>query len=130
MPTLAAATVNKALSAIGVTLEHAVEEMEVIDGNVAKIVKAMPKKSVEDARLPFEPEDMTRIFTARRPERGGVAPRTLFWILMLAPFTGCRLDELGKRRPGTSRPTMASPTLPSNPIVCASERSKRGRPSG
>jgi integrase len=29
-----------------------------------------------------------------------VAPRTLFWILLLAPFTGCRLDELGKLRPG------------------------------
>ncbi|MET5020469.1 hypothetical protein AAHH78_36310, partial [Burkholderia pseudomallei] len=81
-------------------LEHAVEELEVIDGNVAKTVKSMPKKSVEDARLPFEPEDMTRIFTAPLPERSGVAPRTLFWILMLAPFTGCRLDELGKLRPG------------------------------
>ncbi len=100
LPTLSPATVNKALSAIRVTLEHAVEELEVIDGNVAKTVKSMPKKSVEDARLPFEPEDMTRIFTAPLPERSGVAARTLFWILMLAPFTGCRLDELGKLRPG------------------------------
>lgn len=100
LPTLSPATVNKALSAIRVTLEHAVEELEVIDGNVAKTVKSMPKKSLEDARLAFEPEDMVRIFTSPLPERSGVAPRTLFWILMLAPFTGCRLDELGKLRPG------------------------------
>jgi hypothetical protein len=79
--------------------DHAVEEREVIDGNVAKTMKSMPKKSVEDARLPFEPEDMTRIFSSPLPERSGVAPRTLFWILMLAPSTGCRLDELGKLQP-------------------------------
>nr|WP_242117381.1 site-specific integrase [Sphingomonas sp. JXJ CY 53] len=100
LPTLSPATVNKALSAIRVTLEHAVEELEVIDGNVAKTVKSMAKKSLEDARLAFEPEDMVRIFTSPLPERSGVAQRTLFWILTLAPFTGCRLDELGKLRPG------------------------------
>jgi integrase len=100
LPTLSPATVNKALSAIRVILEHAVEELEIIEANVAKTVKSMPKKSLEDARLAFEPEDMVRIFTSPLPERSGVAPRTLFWILLLAPFTGCRLDELGKLRPG------------------------------
>ncbi|TCP99584.1 site-specific recombinase XerD [Sphingomonas sp. PP-F2F-A104-K0414] len=100
LPTLSPATVNKALSAIRVTLEHAVEELEVIDGNVAKTVKSMPKRSLEDARLPFESDDMVRIFTSPLPERSGVTARTLFWTLLLAPFTGCRLDELGKLRPG------------------------------
>jgi integrase len=100
LPTLSPATVNKALSAIRVTLEHAVEELEVIDGNVAKTVKSMPKRSLEDARLAFEPDDMVRIFTSPLPERSGVTSRTLFWTLLLAPFTGCRLDELGKLRPG------------------------------
>ncbi len=100
LPTLSPATVNKALSAIRVTLEHAVEELEVIDGNVTKTVKSMPKRSLEDARLAFEPDDMVRIFTSPLPERSGVTSRTLFWTLLLAPFTGCRLDELGKLRPG------------------------------
>lgn len=100
LPTLATATVNKALSAIRVTLEHAVEELELIDGNVAKTIKSKAKRSLEDARLAFEPDDLVRIFTLPLPERSGVAPRTLFWTLLLAPFTGCRLDELGKLRPG------------------------------
>lgn len=100
LPTLATATVNKALSAIRVTLEHAVEELEVIEGNVAKTIKSKAKRSLDDARLAFEPDDLIRIFTSPLPERSGVAPRTLFWTLLLAPFTGCRLDELGKLRPG------------------------------
>ncbi|MCT8002794.1 site-specific integrase [Sphingomonas sanguinis] len=100
LPKLANGTVNKALSAIRVTLEHAVEEMEVIEDNIAKTVKSLPTNSLQDPLLPFEPEDMARIFNAPLPERDGVAPRTLFWALMLAAFTGCRLEELGKLRPG------------------------------
>jgi len=99
LTTLSPATVNKALSAIRVTLEHAVEELEVISGNVAKTVKSLPKNEIEDPRLPFEPLDLVKIFSSPLPERSGVSSHTLFWILLLAPFTGCRLDELGKLRP-------------------------------
>jgi integrase len=103
LTTLSPATVNKALSAIRVTLEHAVEELEVISGNVAKTVKSLPKNEIEDPRLPFEPHDLVKIFSSPLPERSGVSSRTLFWILLLAPFTGCRLDELGKLRPNNVR---------------------------
>ncbi|MBB5712292.1 site-specific integrase [Sphingomonas xinjiangensis] len=100
LATLSPATVNKALSAVRVTLEHAVEELEVISGNVAKTVKSLPTSEIEDPRLPFEPQDLVRIFNAPLPEKSGVSTSTLCWTLLLAPFTGCRLEELGKLRPG------------------------------
>lgn len=93
--TLAPGTVNKALSALRVTLEHAVEELEVITENVAAKVKSVPTGTIEDSRLPFEPADMKTIYSAPLPAKDGVSPLTLFWVLFLAPFTGCRLEELG-----------------------------------
>ncbi|MFV0625369.1 DUF6538 domain-containing protein [Sphingomonas sp. ac-8] len=101
--TLASDTVNKALSAIRVTLSHAVEELEVIADNVAKGVKSLPRDDIEDARLPFDPADLQRIYSAELPKKEGVSTQTLFWVLLLAPFTGCRLDELGSLRPGNVR---------------------------
>lgn len=103
LATLAPPTVNKALSAIRVMLDHAVEELEVIQENVAKTVKSLPKKEIEDPRLPFEPGDMQTIFSAELPVKEGVSAATLFWVLLLAPFTGCRLEELGKLRPANVR---------------------------
>jgi integrase len=103
LKTLSPATVNKALSAIRVTLDHAVEELEVIGENVAKSVKSLAKASAEDARLPFEPQDLVKIFSADLPEKSGVSSSTFAWTLLLAPFTGCRLEELGKLRPGNVR---------------------------
>ena len=84
-------------------LDHAVEELEVVSGNVAKTVKSMPKDEIQDPRLPFEPEDLRRIYSAQLPIKDGVSVETLFWVLLLAPFTGCRLEELGKLRPGNVR---------------------------
>lgn len=101
--TLAPGTVNKALSALRVTLEHAIEELEVITENVAATVKSVPLETIEDSRLPFEPADMQAIYSAPLPAKDGVSPLTLFWVLLLAPFTGCRLEELGSLRPGNIR---------------------------
>jgi integrase len=103
LKTLSPATVNKALSAIRVTLDHAVEELEVIRENVAKSVKSLAKASAEDARLPFEPQDLVKIFSADLPAKSGVSSSTFAWTLLLAAFTGCRLEELGKLRPGNVR---------------------------
>ncbi len=103
LKTLSPATVNKALSAIRVMLDHAVEELEVISENVARTVKSLAKTTIEDARLPFEPQDLVKIFTADLPEKSGVSSSTFAWTLLLAPFTGCRLEELGKLRPGNVR---------------------------
>ncbi|RIA37076.1 hypothetical protein DFR49_2951 [Hephaestia caeni] len=101
--TLAPETVNKALSGLRVTLEHAVEELEAVEENVARTVKSLPTDVIEDPRLPFEPEDMQKIYSASLPQKDGVATTTLYWALLLAPFTGCRLEELGKLRPGNIR---------------------------
>lgn len=101
--TLAPETVNKGLSGLRVVLEHAVEELEAIDSNVAKTVTSLPKGNFEDPRLPFEPEDMQKIYASLLPDKDGVARSTLYWVLLLAPFTGCRLEELGKLRPTNVR---------------------------
>jgi integrase len=102
--TLAPATVNKALSAIRVTLDHAVEEMQVISGNVAKLVKGLEVDGEVDSRLPFTPDDLKRIFTSELPEgRSGVSRGTVLWVLLLGAFTGCRLGELCHLRPGNVR---------------------------
>lgn len=93
---LAPATVNKALSATCVMLDHAVEELEVMGGNVAKTVRSLPKDELDDPRLLFEPGDMRTIHSAPLPVKDGVSVQPLFWVLLLAPFTGCRLEELGK----------------------------------
>ncbi|SEJ53548.1 hypothetical protein SAMN05518849_10857 [Sphingobium sp. AP50] len=103
LPTLAADTVNKALSGLRVMLDHAVEVMEAIEENVGKTVTSLPRDGNEDARLPFEPDDLKVIFSAPLPEKSGVSVETLFWLLLLAPFTGCRLEELGTLRPGNIR---------------------------
>lgn len=103
LKTLAPATVNKALSAIRVMLDHSVKELELISGNVAKTVTSLTVDEIEDPRLPFEPADIWTIFSAELPKNDGVSVRTLFWVLLLAPFTGCRLEELGKLRPGDIR---------------------------
>lgn len=77
LPTLAPDTVNKALSCIRVTLEHAVEELEVIEENVARGVKSLPRKETEDQRLPFTREDMQIIFHADLPQKDDVSEQTL-----------------------------------------------------
>jgi integrase len=104
LPTLAPATVNKALSGLRVMLEHAVEEMQVIPGNVAKTVRGLQTDGEIDSRLPFTPEDMQLIFSRDLPRnKSGVSPETMAWMLLLGPYTGCRLEELGKLRPSNVR---------------------------
>lgn len=103
LSTLVPATVNKALSCIRVTLEFAKEELEIIEKNVAKDVRSLPTDRIEDKRLPFEPADLQLIYSSPLPTKDGVSPRTLAWVLLLAPFTGGRLDEMGSLRPANVR---------------------------
>jgi hypothetical protein len=72
LPTLAPDTVNKALSAVRVTLEHAKEELELIEENVAREVRSLARNTINDARLPFNREDMKTIFAAPLPSKEGV----------------------------------------------------------
>ena len=46
---------------------------------------------------------MRTIFTVELPIKDGVSIETRFWMLLLAPFTGCRLEQSGKLRLGDVR---------------------------
>ena len=127
LKTLAPATVNKALSAIRVMLDHAVEDMQVVSENVAKTVKSKRDDSIYDARLPFEPEDMRKIFSSPLPAKEGVSVETLFWILLLAPFTGGRLEELGTLRPGNLKEYDGIPYIAIEPDRLRVREQEEGR---
>lgn len=112
LPTLAPATVNKALSAVRVMLDHAVEEMQILAGNIAKMVRGLATDGEVDSRLPFTAEDMQLIFTRETPQnKSGVSPVTMAWMLLLGPYTGCRLEELGKLRPFNIRTERSIPFI-------------------
>jgi hypothetical protein len=100
--TLAPATVNKAVTGLRSITEHVVEKMPKVplELNAAKHAKLLELDDSEDKRLPFEEGDMEAIFrNLTISDTTGISEETLFWIVLLAPFTGCRLEELGTLRP-------------------------------
>jgi len=100
LPTWQPATVNKALSAIRVTLEFAKEVSELIETNPAASVKSLAKGDYEDSRIAFDDDDLNAIFRNPRIEDStGISSLTLLWLLILGPYTGCRLGELARLRP-------------------------------
>lgn len=106
LPRLSAASVNKALSGIRVTLEHAREELEILtrEENVAKNVASLPVTGSEAVRLPFDDGDLRAIF--QQPvvtDSTGISSHTLLWLLLLGLLTGCRLNELAQLRPTNIR---------------------------
>ena len=106
LETLAPGTVNKALSAIRSITEHVVDKMSNVrlEFNAAKLAKFVELEGKEDKRLPFDEEDFAAIFRDLNIEDAtGISQETLFWIVLLAPFTGCRLEELGPLRPSNIR---------------------------
>ena len=102
LETLAPATVNKSLSALRSITEHVIEKMAEVplEMNEAKNAKFVEVDDTEEKRLPFEEADMRAIFEDLSiSDTTGISEETLFWIVLLAPFTGCRLEELGTLRP-------------------------------
>jgi integrase len=102
LATLAPATVNKALTGIRSVTEHVIDKMSNVplETNAAKMAKFVEVEDGEDKRLPFEEEDMKAIFRDLIiKDATGISEETLFWIVLLAPFTGCRLEEIGALRP-------------------------------
>src|SRR3546814_2793390 len=68
--------------------------------NAAKMAKFVEVEDSEDKRLPFDEEDMKVIFRELFiKDATGISGATLFWMVLLAPFTGCRLEEIGTLRP-------------------------------
>ena len=104
LPRLAGPTVAKLVSGLRVTLGYACDPLRIIRVNPASGVKVSKSKSEGDARLPFDHNDMNRIFS--RPELVDPASRSTdaeVWLQVLAPFTGMRIEEMGKLRPGNVR---------------------------
>lgn len=102
LSTLAPATVNKALTAIRSITEHVIDKMANVplELNAAKLAKFVEVEDSEAKRLPFDEDDMEAIFRDLViRDSTGISEETLFWMVLLAPFTGCRLEEIGTLRP-------------------------------
>ena len=104
LPLLAGATIGKLVTGLRVTLEHAVDPLRLIAFNPGSTVKVKGAKSDVDARLPFSPEDLRTIYSSSLmtdPETD--MPGSYFWLMMLAPLSGLRIEEMGKLRPSNIR---------------------------
>jgi integrase len=101
---LSGQTVTKLVSGIRVMLGYACDPLRIIRANAASGVKVLGAKSADDARLAFDDDDMAQIFSHPKI----VDPRSSFtdaefWLQVLAPLTGLRIEEMGKLRPENVR---------------------------
>ncbi|MFN3725998.1 MAG: DUF6538 domain-containing protein [Allosphingosinicella sp.] len=102
--TLQGPTIAKLLSGIRVTLAHAVDPLRLIKDNPATGVSVSDATSDSDARLAFDPDDLRKIFGDDLIQSGRERlSDSEFWLLVLAPLTGARIEEMGKLRPGNIR---------------------------
>jgi integrase len=100
-------TVKKQLGALKALLGFAVDN-GFCAANVAGAIKFRAGKAVEPPRIPYDPDDLKRIFEqsplyrgchspARRSQSGTTVIRdALFWMPLLGLFTGARLEEIGQ----------------------------------
>jgi len=95
----APATVTKQLGALSSLLQYSVDN-GLLTINVAAGVRVAKIKVVKRARLPYEIEDLNKIFSCpiyaseERPQGG--AGEAAYWLPLLALYTGARLEELGQ----------------------------------
>lgn len=102
-PKLSAASIRKALNALGSVMSWAVAN-GLADANPFSGFRiAGSKRSRKPGRLPYDTEDLTLIFSwpvftnGERPTRAG--GEAAYWLPTLALFTGARLEELGQLSP-------------------------------
>lgn len=97
----APATVTKQLGALSSLLQYSVDN-DLLRTNVAAGVRVARSKVEKKARLPYEIEDLRKIFSCpiytkgERPQGG--AGEGAYWLPLLALYTGGRLEELGQLR--------------------------------
>lgn len=102
--TLQGPTIGKLVSGIRVILAHAVDPLRLIKSNPASGVSVTDATSDSDARLPFEPDELRKIFGRGLVQLGRERlSDSEFWLLLLAPLTGARIEEMGKLRPNNIR---------------------------
>jgi integrase len=84
------ATVQKLLNAVGSVLSWAVKQ-GYIDANPAHgVAQVAAKADPEDRRLPYDADDLKKLFSVRRKDGAD------HWLPLLALWTGARLEELGQ----------------------------------
>jgi integrase len=97
----APATVTKQLGALSSLLQYSVGN-DLITTNVASGVRVARNKVEKKARLPYEINDLNKIFSCpiytggERPQGGG--GEAAYWLPLLALYTGARLEEVGQLR--------------------------------
>ena len=97
----APATVTKQLGALSSLLQYSVGN-DLITTNVASGVRVARNKVEKKARLPYEIDDLNKIFSCpiytggERPQGGG--GEAAYWLPLLALYTGARLEEVGQLR--------------------------------
>jgi hypothetical protein len=97
-------TATKYLQAIRSTLKHGRDEMLVIEGELA--TQGVTIEIDEDEIIDVEPlseQQMALIFSQSLMVDPEVGDDKTFWFLLLAPFTGCRIEETAQIRPGNVR---------------------------
>lgn len=93
------ATVKKALALVSAVFELAVAN-DKIGANPAKTVRLAKPKVERKSRVPFDADDLRRIFSSPvftrgvRPEGG--KGEAAYWLPYLGLWTGARLEELGQ----------------------------------
>jgi integrase len=106
LETLAPGTVNKHLTGLRSITEHVIDKMSAIplELNAARLAKFVETDDDETKRLPFDEDDLNAIFrNLVITDTTGISSESLFWIVLLAPLTGGRLEELGTLRPSNVR---------------------------
>lgn len=101
---LSGATVGKLVSGIRVTLAYACDPLRLIGTNPAASVSVTNATSDTDARLAFEPDELASIYSSSLiTDAESKLSDTEFWLLVLAPLTGFRIEEMAKLRPHNIR---------------------------
>lgn len=97
---LSGPTVGKLVSGLRVTLAYACDPLRLIKVNPAAGVSVADATSDPDARLPFEPQELSTIFSSQLMlDPRSKLSATEFWMIVLAPLTGLRIEEMAKFRP-------------------------------
>jgi integrase len=93
--TLSSATVKTTLGALASVLSWAKREGYVTTNPAEGITTAIPKGDPEDRRLPYNADDLKKLFSAEAVAAREASPAN-HWLPFLALFTGARLEELGQ----------------------------------
>jgi integrase len=99
------ATVKKQVGGLSSLLQYAVDN-DYIPKNPATGVKIAKPKVEEEPRLPYSIDNLNTIFLSSiytkgyRPRAKGLQGEALYWIPLIALFTGARMTEIGQLQRG------------------------------